>query len=50
MDDLMNDAFSLRENDVTMNLLMTKLCHHNNVLVLIVCHELYPKGRNSLLF
>ena len=46
----MNESFSLRENDVTMNLLMRKLSHHNNVSMLIMCHELYPKGRNSVLF
>ena len=28
---------------------MTKLSHHNNVSVLIVCHKLYPKGSNSVL-
>ena len=32
-----------------MNLLMTKLSHHNNISVLLVCHELYPKGTNSVL-
>ena len=32
-----------------MNLLVTKLSHHNNLSVLIVCHELYPKGPNSVL-
>ena len=51
MDDLVNDDFNLKEKEVnsTMNLLMTKLSHHNNILVLIVCHELYPKGPNSVL-
>ena len=46
MDDLMNDAFNPKDKEVnsTMNLLMTKLSHHNNILVLIVCHEIYPKG------
>ena len=34
----------------TMKLLMTKLSNHNNISVLIVCHELYPKGQNSVLF
>ena len=34
----------------TMKLLMTKLSSHNNISVLIVCHELYPKGQNSVLF
>ena len=45
MDDLMNEAFSSRDNEInsTMNLLMTKLSHHNNISVLIVCHELDPK-------
>ena len=33
-----------------MNLLMTKLSRHNNLSVLIICHELYPKGKNSILF
>ena len=32
-----------------MQLLMTKLSHHNNISVLIVCHELYPKGKNAVL-
>ena len=51
MDDLMNEAFNSRDKEVTstMNLLMTKLSHHNNLSVLIVCHELYPKGPNSVL-
>ena len=51
MDDLMNDAFNSREKEVNsmMNLLMTKLSHHNNIFVLLVCHELYPKGTNSVL-
>ena len=45
MDDLMNEAFNSRDKEVssTMNLLMTKLSHHNNIFVLLVCHELYPK-------
>ena len=50
MDDLMTNAFNVRDNDATMTLLMTKLSHHNNISVLIVCHELYPKGNNSILF
>ena len=33
-----------------MNLITTKLSHHNNLSILIVCHELYPKGKNSVLF
>ena len=43
MDDLMNEAFNSRDKEVnsTMNLLMTKLSHHNNTSVLLVCHELY---------
>ena len=51
MDDLMNEAFNSRDKEVTstMNLLMTKLNHHNNLSVLIVCHELYPEGPNSVL-
>ena len=42
---------SILETEInsTMNLLMTKLSHHNNISVLIVCHELYPKGPNSVL-
>ena len=50
LDDLMNEAFNFKENDAMMKLLMTKLSHHNSISVLIVCHELYPKGRNSVLF
>ena len=46
----MTEAFSNSENEATMNLLTTKLSHHNNVSILIVCHELYPKGKNSVLF
>ena len=49
-DDLMTDAFGNRENEATMNLLTTKLSHHNNMSMLIVCHKLYPKGKNSMLF
>ena len=49
-DDLMTDAFGNHKNEATMNLLTTKLSHHNNMSVLIVCHELYPKGKNSMLF
>ena len=51
MDDLMNEAFNSRDKEVNsmMNLLMTKLSHHNNISVLLVCHELYPKGTNSVL-
>ena len=49
-DDLMMDVFGNRENEAPMNLLTTKLSHHNNMSVLIVCHELYPKGKNSMLF
>ena len=48
-DDLMTEAFSNHENKATMNLLTTKLSHHNNVSILIVCHELYRKGKNSVL-
>ena len=43
-DDLMTAVFGNCENEATMNLLTTKLSHHNNTSVLIVCHELYPKG------
>ena len=52
LDDLMNDALSSKDKsiDSTMKLFMTKLSHHNNISVLIVCHELYPKGQNSVLF
>ena len=32
-----------------MKLFMTKLSHHNNISILIVCHELYPKGKNAVL-
>ena len=49
-DDLMTEAFSNKDNESTMNLLTTKLSHHNNTSILIVCHELYPKGKNSVLF
>ena len=50
LDNLMTEAFNTKDNDTMMNLLMTKLSHHNNLSVLIVCHELYPKGKNSILF
>ena len=50
LDDLMTEAFNTKNNNTTMNLLMTKLSHHNNLSVLIVCHELYPKAKNSILF
>ena len=46
----MTEAFSNKDNESTMNLLTTKLSHHNNTSILIVCHELYPKGKNSVLF
>ena len=46
----MTEAFSNKDNESMMNLLTTKLSHHNNTSVLIVCHELYPKGKNSVLF
>ena len=51
MDDLMNEAFDSRDKEVNsmMNLLMTKLSHHNNISVLLVCHELYPIETNSVL-
>ena len=49
-DDLMTEAFSNRDNESMMNLITTKLSHHNNLSILIVCHELYPKGRSSMLF
>ena len=48
--DLMTEAFSNKGNELTMNLITTKLSHHNNLSVLIVCHELYPKGKSSVLF
>ena len=44
----MTEAFGVRDNESTVNLLMTKLSHHNNISVLIVCHELYPKGQKIL--
>ena len=42
LDDLMNDAFNSKDKNIDsmMKLLMTKLSHHNNISVLIVCHEL----------
>ena len=46
----MTEVFSNKDNESTMNLLTTKLSHHNNTSILIVCHELYPKGKNSVLF
>ena len=49
-DDLMTEAFSNHQNEATMNLFTTKLSHPNNVSILIVCHKLYPKGKNSVLF
>ena len=49
-DDLMTEAFTNRDNEATMNLITTKLSHHNNTSILTVCHELYPKGKNSVLF
>ena len=51
MDDLMIEAFNSRDKEVTstINLLMTKLIHHSSISVLIICHELYPKGPNSVL-
>ena len=49
-DGLMTEAFTNRDNEATMNLITTKLSHHNNTSILIVCHELYPKGKNSVLF
>ena len=49
LDDLMVEAFDKTENRDVMKLLMTKLSHHNNISVLIVCHELYPKGKNVIL-
>ena len=39
-DNLMTEAFTNRDNEATMNLITTKLSHHNNTLILIVCHEL----------
>ena len=49
LDDLMVEAFEKPENRDLMQLLMTRMSHHNNLSVLIVCHELYPKGKNSVL-
>ena len=49
LDDMMVEAFDKSENRDVMQLLMTKLSHHNNISVLIVCHELYPKGKNAVL-
>ena len=49
LDDLMVEAFDKSENRDVMQLLMTKLSHHNNISVLIMCHELYPKGKNAVL-
>ena len=49
LDDLMVEAFDKTENRDVMKLLMTKLSHHNNISILIVCHELYPKGKNAVL-
>ena len=49
-DDLMTDAFGNKDNESTINLITTKLSHHNNLSILIVCHELYPKGKSSMLF
>ena len=51
LDDLMSEAFNSKNKPLSqaMDLLMTKLSHHNDVSVLIVCHELYPKGPNSVL-
>ena len=49
LDDLMVEVFDKTKNRDVMKLLMTKLSHHNNISVLIVCHELYPKGKNAVL-
>ena len=49
-EDLMTEAFSNKDKESTMNLITTKLSHQNNLSVLIVCHELYPKGKSSVLF
>ena len=49
LDDLMVEAFEKPKNRDLMQLLMTRMSHHNNLSVLIVCHELYPKGKNSVL-
>ena len=49
-DDLMTEAFTKRDNEATMTLITTKLSHHNNTSILIVCHKLYLKGKNSMLF
>ena len=49
LDDLMVETFNKSENRDIMKLLTTKLSHHNNISVLIVCHELYPKGKNAIL-
>ena len=49
-DDLMTEVFTNRDNEATMNLITAKLIHLNNTSILIVCHELYPKGKTSVLF
>ena len=49
-DDLMTEAFTNRDNEATTNLITTYLSHHNNTSILIVCHKLYPKEKNSVLF
>ena len=45
----MVEVFDKSENRDIMQLLMTKLSHHNNISVLIMCQELYPKGKNAVL-
>ena len=50
LDDLMTEEFGNKDNESMMNLITTKLSHHNNLSVLIVCHQLYPKGKSSMLF
>ena len=35
-DDLITEAFTNRDNEATMNLITTKLSHHNNTSILIV--------------
>ena len=49
-DDLMTEAFGNKDNESMMNLITTKLSHNNNLSILIVSHELYLKGKSSMLF
>ena len=51
MDDSMNEMLSSRDKEVasTMNLLITKLSHHNNLSVLIAWVKFMTIGPNSVL-